>query len=112
MGDQANLKKQIRYETDMSGIDKANASDHVLKERIHKVLREHGEIRIYVIGTGDGDFMEIIRTLQEEGKRVILWSTRDSMNPEYRNLLVGPDPILIEWLETGVWSRLGFVNSK
>lgn len=98
-GDQANLKKQIRYETDMSGSEKANASDHVLRERIHEVLREHSEIEVYVIATGDGDFVEAIRTLQSQGKHVILWSTRDAMNPEYKYLLAGPDPILIEWLE-------------
>ena len=98
-GDQANLKKQIRYETDMSGAEKANASDHVLRERIHQVLREHPEIEVYVIGTGDGDFVEAIRTLQAKGKRVILWSTRDAINPEYKYLLSGADPISIEWLE-------------
>ncbi|MBI3779543.1 MAG: NYN domain-containing protein [candidate division NC10 bacterium] len=99
VGDQASLKKQIRYETDMSGADKANASDHVLRERIHDVLREHPEIDMYVIGTGDGDFVEVIRTLQGQGKRVVLWSTRDAINTEYKYLLSGSDPLLIEWLE-------------
>lgn len=99
VGDQASLKKEIRYETDMSGVDKTNASDHVLRERIHEVLREHPEIDVYVIGTGDGDFVEAIRTLQEQGKRVILWSTHDSFNDEYKYLLSGSDPLSIEWLE-------------
>jgi len=106
-GDQASLKKHIRYETDMSGTDKANASDHVLRERIHDVLREHPEIDVYVIGTGDGDFVEAIRTLQGKAKRVVLWSAREAINPEYKYLLSGPDPLLIEWLEDIVFGSEG-----
>lgn len=99
-GDQADFRKQVRYETDMSGQSKADASDHVLRERIHEVLREHPEIATFVIATGDADFAEAIRTLQIQGKRVVLWSTRDNINNDaYKFLLSGPDAITVEWLE-------------
>jgi hypothetical protein len=97
-GDQK-VFKNARYWTDIAGDQKANASDHVLLEKLHFVLREHPEIVVYVIGTGDGDFHEAIKTLQEQGKRVILWSTRNSINKAYGESLKGPDRIKIEWLE-------------
>src|SRR5262249_60918712 len=79
--------------------DKANASDHVLREKIHLVLREHPEIPVSVIGTGDGDFHEVVSTLQAQGKQVILWTTRRSVSESYGGSLRGPDRIRIEWLE-------------
>src|SRR5262249_39081162 len=50
-------------------------------------------------GTGDGDFHEAIRTLQLQGKHVILWATRRAVNGAYGGSLRGPDRIQIEWLE-------------
>jgi hypothetical protein len=103
-GDQKELKK-ARYWTDMAGDDKSNASDHVLVEKIHFVLREQPDINVYVIGTGDGDFHEAIKTLQEKGKHVVLWSTRRSINRVYGESLKGPDRIEIEWLEDLVFGE-------
>jgi DNA-binding NarL/FixJ family response regulator len=71
----------------------------VLREKIHHVLREYPDVGVYVIGTGDGDFLEAIRTLQQQGKHVILWATRRSINQVYGESLRGPDRIQIEWLE-------------
>ncbi|HOX41485.1 MAG TPA: ATP-binding protein, partial [bacterium] len=95
-GDQADLRKNIRFETDMAGDSKADASDHVLRERIHEVLREHREISTYIIATSDADFLEAIRTLQKESKRVILWSLRHSINPSYKYVMSGPEAITLE----------------
>jgi hypothetical protein len=63
------------------------------------VLRAYPEIATYVIGTGDGDFHEVIQTLQGAGKQVILWATRHGINGVYGDRLHGPDRIRIEWLE-------------
>jgi hypothetical protein len=97
-GDQKAVKS-AGYFSDIAGDEKFNSSDHVLREKIHLVLREHPEIRIFVIGTGDGDFHEAIKTLQQKGKQVILWSTRQAVNGVYGESLTGPDRIQIEWLE-------------
>jgi hypothetical protein len=97
-GDQKAVRN-ARFSTDIAGQDKANASDHVLREKIHLVLREHPEIPVYVIGTGDGDFHEVVNTLQAKGKQVILWTTRRSVSDSYGGSLRGPDRIRIEWLE-------------
>jgi NYN domain len=97
-GDQKAVRN-ARFSTDIAGQDKANASDHVLREKIHLVLREHPEIPVYVIGTGDGDFHEVVSTLQAQGKQVILWTTRRSVSDSYGGSLRGPDRIRIEWLE-------------
>jgi hypothetical protein len=98
-GDQAGLKREIRFETDMSGENKENKSDHVLRERIHQVLRDSPEYGVYVIATGDADFSEVIHTLRGQGKAVVLWSTRDSISKAYGFQRTGPDPLQIEWLE-------------
>jgi hypothetical protein len=97
-GDQKAVRN-ARFSTDIAGGDKANASDHVLREKIHFVLREHPEIPVYVIGTGDGDFHEVVKTLQAQGKQVILWTTRRAVSESYGASLRGPDRIRIEWLE-------------
>jgi hypothetical protein len=97
-GDQAALRR-VRYMPDMAGEHKADASDHVLREKIHYVLREQPEIHTYIIGTGDADFGEVIKTLQEKGKHVVLWATKKAINDVYKHYLSGPDRIQIEWLE-------------
>ena len=99
--------RNARFASDIAGGDKANASDHVLREKIHFVLREHPEIPVYVIGTGDGDFHEVVKTLQAQGKQVILWATRRSVSESYGGSLRGPDRIRIEWLEDLVFGEAG-----
>jgi NYN domain len=105
-GDQKAVRN-ARFASDIAGGDKANASDHVLREKIHFVLREHPEIPVYVIGTGDGDFHEVVKTLQAQGKQVILWATRRSVSESYGGNLRGPDRIQIEWLEDLVFGDAG-----
>jgi hypothetical protein len=108
-GDQK-IFKAARYSTDIAGNDKSNSSDHVLREKIHFVLREHPEIATFIIGTGDADFHETIKTLQEKGKSVVLWATRDSVNRVYGESLRGPDRIRIEWLEDIVFGAGGLTE--
>jgi len=103
-GDQKALRR-AGIQTDMSGEDKDNASDHVLVEKIHWVLREHPEIDAFIIGTGDGDFGAVIRTLREKGKQIILWATRDAVSQAYKHFMSGPDRIQIEWLEDLVFQE-------
>jgi hypothetical protein len=103
-GDQKAVKA-ARFWPDIAGGEKFNSSDHVLREKIHHVLREYPDIGVYVIGTGDGDFMEAIRTLQQQGKQVILWATRRAINAVYGESLRGPDRIRIEWLEDLVFGE-------
>src|SRR5262245_53500032 len=103
-GDQKAVRN-ARFSTDIAGRDKSNASDHVLREKIHLVLREHPEILVYVIATGDGDFHEVVKTLQAQGKQVILWTTRRSVSESYGASLRGPDRIRIEWLEDLVFGE-------
>ncbi|HEY6540606.1 MAG TPA: NYN domain-containing protein, partial [Ktedonobacteraceae bacterium] len=103
-GDQAALKR-ARYMPDLSGEQKDDASDHVLRERIHYVLREQPDIDTYIIGTGDGDFGEVIKTLQEKGKRVVLWATKTAISSVYKHHLKGPDSIQVEWLEDIVFGK-------
>jgi NYN domain-containing protein len=103
-GDQKAVKS-AGYFSDIAGDEKFNSSDHVLREKIHLVLREHPEIRVFVIGTGDGDFHQAIKTLQQQGKQVILWATRRAVNGVYGESLTGPDRIQIEWLEDLVFGE-------
>jgi NYN domain len=103
-GDQKAVKN-AGYFSDIAGGAKSNSSDHVLREKIHLVLREHPEISVFVIGTGDGDFHEAIRTLQQQGKQVVLWATRRAVNGAYGGSLRGPDRIQIEWLEDLVFGE-------
>jgi hypothetical protein len=103
-GDQKAVKN-AGYFSDIAGGEKFNSSDHVLREKIHLVLREHPEISVFVIGTGDGDFHEAIRTLQQQGKQVVLWATRHAVNGAYGGSLRGPDRIQIEWLEDLVFGE-------
>jgi hypothetical protein len=103
-GDQK-AARNARFSTDIAGRDKASASDHVLREKIHFVLREYPEILVYVIGTGDGDFHEVVKTLQAQGKQVILWTTRRAVSDSYGVSLRGPDRIRIEWLEDLVFGE-------
>jgi hypothetical protein len=105
-GDQKAVRS-AGFFSDIAGEQKFNASDHVLREKIHLVLREHPEIRVFVIGTGDGDFHEAIKTLQQQGKQVILWATRRAVNGVYGDSLRGPDRIQIEWLEDLVFGENG-----
>lgn len=97
--DQSKFKKPTRFSTDMSGDHKSDASDHVLREHIHGVLRDHAEITTFIIATGDGDFKEAIQTLRTQGKRVVLWAMRETMSEAFKYFLVGPDKITVEWLE-------------
>jgi hypothetical protein len=103
-GDQKALRN-ARFWSDIAGTEKADASDHVLREKIHLVLREHPEIQVYVIGTGDGDFHEVTKTLQREGKQVVLWATRRAISEAFGESLRGPDRIRIEWLEDLVFGE-------
>ena len=103
-GDQRAVRT-ARYSADIAGREKFNSSDHVLREKIHFVLREHPEIEVFVIATGDGDFHETIRTLREKGKQLVLWATRRSINEVYGESLRGPDRIQIEWLEDLVFGE-------
>jgi hypothetical protein len=109
-GDQK-AARNARFSTDIAGRDKADASDHVLREKIHLVLREHPEIGVYVIATGDGDFHEVVKTLQAQGKQVILWATRRAVSESYGASLRGPDRIRIEWLEDLVFGAPAAVGA-
>lgn len=81
---------------------KINAADHVLVEKIHAVLREQPQVGVFVLGTGDADFGQVVRTLQQQGKRVVLMSTRASFSSAYKSYLTGPNPIEVVWLEDHV----------
>ncbi|MBI3271366.1 MAG: NYN domain-containing protein [Planctomycetes bacterium] len=96
-----NEQKVVRKHlfTDIAGEAKENASDHVLRERIHDTLRDHPDIPVYVIATGDADFAEVVRTLRDQRKFVVLWSTRDALSSAYQQFLTEPERFQIEWLE-------------
>jgi hypothetical protein len=85
--------------TAIAGSQKADGSDHVLRERIHAVLRDRPDVGTFILGSGDADFAEVVATLRREGKEVVLWSTRRSTSAAYGGGLAGPDRITIEWLE-------------
>ena len=94
------LLRAAGFWTEMAGTDKANASDHVLIEKIHYVLREHPDIMVFVLGTGDGDYGSVVSTLRESGKDVILWVPHEeNMSNAYKHFLTGPDRIHIELLD-------------
>jgi len=99
--------------TEMAGTDKKNASDHVLIEKIHYVLRVHPDIMVYVLGTGDGDYGSVVSTLRESGKDVILWVPHEeAMNKAYKHFLTGPDRIRIELLDNLVLGEEAPVSSN
>jgi hypothetical protein len=93
--------------TAIAGSQKADGSDHVLRERIHAVLRDRPDVGTFIVGSGDADFSELVATLRREGKEVVLWSTRRSTSAAYGDDLVGPDRIRIEWLEDIAAGRAG-----
>lgn len=103
-GDQRALKN-AGYWPDISGSTKADASDHVLKEKIHYVLTHHPEIQVFVVGTGDGDYSETIRTVLSSGKQVVLWAVKEATSRVYGHFLTGPDRIQIEWLEDLIFPK-------
>ena len=85
--------------TAIAGSQKADGSDHVLRERIHAILRDRPEVGTFILGSGDADFAEVVATLRREGKEVVLWSTRRATSAAYGGGLAGPGRITIEWLE-------------
>ena len=95
-GDQRAVKS-ARFWTDLAGDDKADASDHVLREKIHYVLRDHQDVNVFVLATGDADFSAVVNTLLREGKRVVLWAARNALSESYKKHLV--NGLAIEWLE-------------
>ncbi len=96
--------KDAGYQPDIAGSAKANASDHVLKEHIHSALRDV-DLNAYVIGTGDGDFREIIHTLQSAGKYIVLWATRENMSNAFgANLRSDDGTLTVEFLEDIVFA--------
>jgi NYN domain len=97
--------KQAGFQPDLAGEDKANASDHVLRERIHDALRDHPDINGFVVGSGDGDFQQVIETLQDKNKYVVLWATRNNSSRAFGANLRGPNSIIIEWLEDLVFEE-------
>jgi hypothetical protein len=50
---------------------------------------------IYVVASGDRDFSEVIKTLRQRGKQVILWSVRSSLSRQ----LEGIPGVMIEYVE-------------
>ena len=90
--------KSVGFQPDIAGKEKANASDHVLKEHIHDALREN-DLSAFVIGTGDGDFQAIAQTLQSQGKYLILWATRDNMSSAFGANLTSGERMVVEFLE-------------
>ncbi|MCO5968880.1 AAA family ATPase [Actinoallomurus soli] len=102
-GDQMSYKA-AGYQPDIAGADKANASDHVLKEHIHAALRDN-ELSAFVIGTGDGDYQAITQTLQSQGKYLVLWATRRNMSNAFgANLRSSDGMLVVEFLEDIVFS--------
>jgi hypothetical protein len=67
---------------------------------------------VYVIGTGDGDFHEVVKTLQAQGKQVIIWTTRRSVSESYGGSLRDPDRIRIEWLEDLVFGDVAGTGAR
>lgn len=102
-GDQRAVKT-ARFWTDIAGDHKADAADHVLREKIHYVLREHPEVRVFVIATGDADFSAVVDTLLRQGKRVVLWSARDALAHSYKRFL-GEGGLTLEWLDDLVFGE-------
>ena len=90
--------KSVGFQPDIAGEEKANASDHVLKEHIHDALRDN-DLSAFVIGTGDGDFQAIAQTLQSQGKYLVLWATRDNMSSAFGANLTSGERMVVEFLE-------------
>jgi hypothetical protein len=103
MGDQRAVKT-ARFWTDIAGDHKADAADHVLREKIHYVLRDHPSIKVFIIATGDADFSAVVGTLLGEGKKVILWSARDALAASYKRFL-GEDGLTLQWLDDLVFGE-------
>ncbi len=102
-GDQRAVKT-ARFWTDIAGDHKADAADHVLREKIHYVLREHPTVKVFVIATGDADFSAVVDTLLREGKKVVLWSARDALAQSYKRFL-GEDGLDLQWLDDLVFGE-------
>jgi hypothetical protein len=103
-GDQMAFK-QVGFQPDIAGADKANASDHVLKEHVHDALREN-DLSAFVIGTGDGDYQALVQTLQSQDKYLVLWATRDNMSNAFgANLRSSSGTVVVEFLEDLVFGE-------
>jgi hypothetical protein len=100
-GDQREYRKAT-FQTDLAGEEKADASDHVLREHIHNAHRKQ-DLSAYVIATGDADFAEVVRNLVNDDKYVVLWATEKSRAEAfYTNVSTG-GKFIIESLEEIVW---------
>ncbi|HEX6357916.1 NYN domain-containing protein [Actinophytocola sp.] len=96
--------KSAGYQPDIADNTKPGASDHVLREHIHRALREL-DLGAYVIGTGDGDFQGVIQTLQSSGKYLVLWATRKNMSNAFgANLRSDEGLLTVEFLEDIVFA--------
>ncbi len=65
------------YQIDVPG---KNTSDIALASNIQESLERNPEINTFVLGTGDGDFLPLIDSLHERGKKAILISIKGTLN--------------------------------
>ena len=66
---------------------KLKSLDNMICQKINEIFHERPDILTYVVATGDADFFEVIRNLQDHGKYVILWATRNSIGNVYQRTL-------------------------
>jgi len=72
-----------------------NSADMLIAKDIITDSSHDDAADIYIVASGDRDFNEIIKTLRQRGKQVILWSVRSSLS---RQLESNPN-LLIEYVE-------------
>ncbi|MCC6616521.1 MAG: NYN domain-containing protein [Anaerolineae bacterium] len=72
-----------------------NSADMLIAKDIITDSSHDDAADIYIVASGDRDFNEIIKSLRQRGKQVILWSVRSSLS---RQLESNPN-MLIEYVE-------------
>jgi len=100
-GDQKEYRR-ASFQTDIAGEEKAEASDHVLREHIHNA-RLQQDLAAYVIATGDADFAEAARNLVNDDKYVVLWATQENVKSAFGVNLRSGSKCIINFLEDIVW---------
>jgi uncharacterized LabA/DUF88 family protein len=72
-----------------------NSADMLIAKDIITDSGHSDAADIYIVASGDRDFSEVIKTLRQRGKQVILWGVRSSLSRQ----LEGIPGVMIEYVE-------------
>jgi uncharacterized LabA/DUF88 family protein len=79
------------YEISMRG---KSSSDMRIVDKAHELLQSNDPPDIFILTTGDRDFRKLIETIQQRGKKVIVWGKKGTVSPRVSEIAD-----VMEWVE-------------